>query len=110
MARRAGCRSAWSSRFVGARYRRNRGGRGEPGPHTLEITSSDPHHDSESKRLGYAEAGIEFYLLVDRSRQVTVLYSEPGEHDYDVVMSAPFGKTVVLPAPFNVELDTAEFR
>lgn len=74
-----------------------------------EITSSDPRHDRESKRLGYAQAGIPLYLLVDRDREMVVLFSEPDEDDYRITATVPFGKKLDLPKPFELSIDTGEF-
>lgn len=75
-----------------------------------EITSSDSTRDRKAKRIGYAEAGIPLYLLVDRDRELTVLYSEPEKGDYTITLAVPFGKKLALPTPLDLELETAEFE
>ncbi|WP_211258861.1 Uma2 family endonuclease [Spirillospora albida] len=75
----------------------------------VEVTSSKPDRDRETKRHCYARAGIPLYLLVDRSEDRVTLYSEPEGDDYPHVEVVPFGKALSLPEPFSVELDTSEF-
>lgn len=74
-----------------------------------EVTSTDPHHDRDIKRLGYAEAGIPLYLLVDRDHRETTLFSQPEGGDYRDVHTIAFGQKVALPEPFVLDLDTSEF-
>ncbi|KAB2351437.1 Uma2 family endonuclease [Actinomadura rudentiformis] len=77
----------------------------------LEITSSNPDRDRGVKRHCYAKAGIPLYLLVDRADQQTTLFSEPdvGREDYQADVRFPFGKPLLLPAPFDFSLDTSDF-
>jgi hypothetical protein len=71
----------------------------------VEITSSDPGADRDTKRRGYASAGIRFYLLVDREAKQTVLFSAPARGDYQTVSSRPITEPVDLPAPFGFSLE-----
>ncbi|MFV2178785.1 Uma2 family endonuclease [Actinomadura sp. LOL_016] len=75
----------------------------------VEVTSSRPEPDRKAKRYGYARASIPFYLLVDREERTTTLFSDPERGDYRHVDSVSFGKTLALPEPFGVDLDTSEF-
>ncbi|MFG2089860.1 Uma2 family endonuclease [Spirillospora sp. NPDC048824] len=75
----------------------------------VEVTSSRPTRDRQAKRTGYARAGIPFYLLVDREEGRTVLFSGPDGKDYGHTDQVPFGKTLPLPKPFEIDLDTSEF-
>jgi Uma2 family endonuclease len=65
--------------------------------------------DREAKRYGYARAGIPLYLLVDRQEQRVTLFSGPDGKDYEFSDRVPFGKAILLPEPFGIELETAEF-
>ena len=75
----------------------------------VEVTSSHPGRDRVGKRHGYARAGIPLYLLVDREERKVTLFATPEGDDYHSVNWAPFGQTVALPKPFDIELDTSEF-
>lgn len=78
----------------------------------VEITSKyNADVDRTWKRRGYAVAGVPLYLLVDRwSRPAAMtLLSEPDGTDYQQAVKVPFGESLVLPEPFNVEIDTSEF-
>ncbi|MEU7044145.1 Uma2 family endonuclease [Streptomyces varsoviensis] len=74
-----------------------------------EVTYCQPDRDRVAKRLSYARAGIPLYLLVDREKSTTVLFSEPKDGDYTETHLVPFGKPLPLPAPFSFDLDTSEF-
>lgn len=74
-----------------------------------EVTSSRPETDREVKRHAYAQAGIPLYLLADRQLRRITLFSDPRGDDYAGTASVPFGSSLVLPKPFDFELDTAEF-
>ena len=75
----------------------------------VEVTSSRPDLDRGSKRLGYALAGVPFYLLVDRERGHVTLFSGPLDDDYARYVAVAFGEKIELPEPFAFVLDTAEF-
>ncbi|MFD0063152.1 Uma2 family endonuclease [Streptomyces sp. NPDC056637] len=75
----------------------------------LEVTSTRPKADRETKRRCYAHGGIPLYLLVDRDASAVTLFSEPEGRDYLQSRTAPFGKPLPLPEPFGFDLDTAEF-
>lgn len=75
----------------------------------LEVTSSKPERDRETKRRCYAEAGIPLYLLVDRQHQTVSLFSGPRNDDYSEAAWVPVGKSLALPKPLDFELDTAQF-
>jgi Uma2 family endonuclease len=79
----------------------------------VEITSKKTANiDRTDKRKGYARSGVPLYLLVDRwSRPAEVtLLSEPSGEDYQQAVGVPFGESIMLPEPFNVEIDTSRFR
>lgn len=74
-----------------------------------EVPSSRADTDREVKRLGYADAEVPLYLLVDRGRQEVVLFSQPGAGDYRADVRVPFGSPLELPAPLSFTLETSEF-
>jgi Uma2 family endonuclease len=77
----------------------------------VEITSeSDADTDRTLKRRRYAEYGAPLYLLVDRQERSCTLHSAPGRLGYTEVKGPlPFGASVPLPDPFDLELDTSDF-
>ncbi|MER7766272.1 Uma2 family endonuclease [Kitasatospora sp. NPDC096140] len=76
----------------------------------LEVTSTNPVKDRESKRLGYAAAGVPCYLLIDRSEGTVTLFTDPKDGDYATLHETEFGRRIKLPAPFSFTLDTAPLR
>ena len=72
----------------------------------VEITTSNSHCDRDAKRRAYAAAGVPLFLLIDRQRFHSVLFSRPdGEaHDYQADVRVPFGSDLELPAPFSFTL------
>lgn len=75
----------------------------------LEVTSTRPHADREAKRRCYARGSIPLYLLVDREASSITLFSTPERDDYREQCTRPLGKPLSLPAPFDFDLDTADF-
>ncbi len=78
----------------------------------VEITSpSNARVDREEKRDAYAASGVALYLLVDRvgAHPAITLYAEPADGGYRRVVTVPFGESIHLPAPFDIELDTSQF-
>ncbi|MFW6724639.1 Uma2 family endonuclease [Streptomyces sp. MAR4 CNY-716] len=78
---------------------------------TVEVTSFDSDTDSRDRRekpSAYAAVGIPVHLLVDRSSCTVTVFTNPDtEHSwYQDAHTAPFGESVVLPDPVNIELDT----
>jgi Uma2 family endonuclease len=68
--------------------------------------------DREVKPRGCAQAGVPFYLLVDRFTQpMTIsLMSEPGEQGYrkaETVHAGPDGGKLHVPEPFGITIDAA---
>ncbi|MFJ6120116.1 Uma2 family endonuclease [Streptomyces sp. NPDC092129] len=75
----------------------------------LEVTSTRPKADRETKRRCYARGGIPLYLLLDREASSITLFSDPEKDDYRQHCTFPFGKPLALPEPFGFELDTTDF-
>ncbi|MEU9124096.1 Uma2 family endonuclease [Streptomyces sp. NPDC048506] len=79
----------------------------------VEVTSqSNASNDRIAKAAGYAKAGVPLYLLVDRwapAGPTITLYGEPTGDVYRVLQTVKFGDELVLPAPFEVALDTGAF-
>ncbi|MFE1750132.1 Uma2 family endonuclease [Streptomyces anandii] len=75
----------------------------------LEVTSTKPRADRETKRRCYARAGIPLHLLVDREEASVTLFSEPRGDEYRELCMRPFGKSLTLPEPFAFDLETADF-
>jgi Uma2 family endonuclease len=67
-----------------------------------------------NKWNGYARAEIPYYLLVDRSPKVAqaILFTIPDQPlgAYLHQETWEFGETIRLPEPFDIEIDTAEWK
>lgn len=65
------------------------------------------------KYRAYARAGVPMYLLLDRfdiRGAMATLFTEPNEDGtYKRSDPVPFGKPLLLPAPFDVTLPTDGF-
>ncbi|WP_411109496.1 Uma2 family endonuclease [Streptomyces sp. c-19] len=80
---------------------------------TVEVTSGDSdtgRRDRVEKPRAYAETGIPVYLLIDRTAGEVKVHSQPDGEQYEVVVTVPFGKTVTLPEPVGMELDTEPLK
>lgn len=80
----------------------------------VEITSKgNAREDRTKKYRAYARAGVSMYLLIDRfdtRGAMATLFTEPNEDGtYKRSDPVPFGKPLVLPAPFDVTLATESF-
>ncbi len=79
----------------------------------VEVTSqSNASHDRITKAAGYAQAGIPLYLLIDRwapGGPTVTLYGEPSGDVYRTLMAGKFGEAVMLPAPFELSIETSPF-
>ncbi|MER8182979.1 Uma2 family endonuclease [Kitasatospora sp. NPDC094015] len=79
----------------------------------VEVTSYDTdtdRRDRDEKPRAYAETGIPVYLLVDRDSCEVLVFSEPEDGTYVSLVRRPFGRTVVLPAPVGISLETEPFK
>ncbi|KUJ69782.1 restriction endonuclease [Streptomyces albus subsp. albus] len=79
----------------------------------VEVTSRSNARDDRTKKLwAYAHAPVPLYLLVDRWHEggpTVTLFSDPSGGVYQSSVQVPFGKSVELPEPFGIELDTSVF-
>ncbi|MFF4383259.1 Uma2 family endonuclease [Kitasatospora sp. NPDC092039] len=78
-----------------------------------EVTSYDSdtdRRDRVEKPRAYAEAGIPVYLLIDRDSAEVVVHSQPDGVRYETVRTVPFGRTVHLPDPVGISLDTEPLK
>ncbi len=75
----------------------------------VEVTSPSQSKRDYRKEAGYARCSIPTYLLVDRSREVCILYTEPGGDHYLTRHEIPFGKPVTLPLDPPVTVETSDF-
>ncbi|WP_236060003.1 Uma2 family endonuclease [Actinacidiphila acididurans] len=77
----------------------------------VEVTSeSNGDTNRVTKRRRYAEYGAPLHLLIDRRSRTSTLFSHPGPLGYTTAEGPhPFGTPIRLPAPFDMELDTAQF-
>ncbi|MFD7295985.1 Uma2 family endonuclease [Streptomyces sp. NPDC059897] len=79
----------------------------------LDATSHDAEtscRDRTEKPRLYAESGISVYLLIDRDTCEVKVHSQPDGVRYEQVVTVPFGKTVALPEPVGIELDTEPLK
>ncbi|MFF2124951.1 Uma2 family endonuclease [Streptomyces olivochromogenes] len=79
----------------------------------VEITSRDRdtnRRDRIDKPVGYAEADIPVYLLIDRDNNTVVVFSEPKDGRYQQSRSYAWGSTVELPSPVAITLKTEKLK
>ncbi|WP_328465729.1 Uma2 family endonuclease [Streptomyces sp. NBC_00448] len=77
----------------------------------VEVTLRDRdtnQRDRVDKPRAYAESGIPVYLLIDRDRREVSIHSDPQDGAYRDRHVVAFGKTVALPEPVGIELDTRQ--
>lgn len=79
----------------------------------VEVTSdSSVRRDRKTKLWSYAYGLVPIYMLVDRhdGHGTVTVYSEPdGNGRYAEHHSVEFGKLVLLPDPFDIEIETSRF-
>ncbi|MFD3524321.1 Uma2 family endonuclease [Streptomyces sp. NPDC058653] len=88
---------------------------GDPRPvlMAVEVTFYDSDTDARDrveKPRAYAETGIPVYLLIDRDSCEVTVYSEPDGVRYESARTVPFGKTVALPDPVGITLETERLK
>lgn len=79
----------------------------------VEVTSGDADTDQRDrveKPRAYAETGIPVYLLIDRDTCEVKVHSHPDGVRYEQVVTVPFGKSVTLPDPVGIELETEPLK
>ncbi|MDH6135426.1 Uma2 family endonuclease [Kitasatospora sp. MAA4] len=79
----------------------------------VEVTSYDSdtnQRDRVEKPRAYAETNIPVYLLIDRDACEITVRSQPGGVRYEWTQTLPFGRTVSLPSPVSVTLDTEPLK
>ncbi|MFP3989124.1 Uma2 family endonuclease [Streptomyces sp. E11-3] len=79
----------------------------------VEVTSRDSdtnQRDRVDKPRAYAESEIPVYLLIDRELHEVKVHSQPDGQRYEMVATVPFGKSVSLPDPVGMELDTEPLK
>ncbi|NYV75646.1 Uma2 family endonuclease [Streptomyces sp. UH6] len=59
---------------------------------------------------GRRRTGIPVYLLIDRDTCEVKVHSEPEGDRYTRQVVVPYGKTVTLPDPVGIELDTEPLK
>ncbi|NGO77789.1 Uma2 family endonuclease [Streptomyces sp. YC504] len=76
----------------------------------VEVTSYDSdtdRRDRKEKPLAYGEAGIPFYLLIDRDQCTVTLHSGPDpDGGYRDTHKVKFGGQLTIPDPVGITLDT----
>ncbi|MER6048937.1 Uma2 family endonuclease [Streptomyces sp. BHT-5-2] len=85
----------------------------EPVMMAVEVTSHDSdteQRDRVEKPRAYAETGIPLYLLIDRKSGQVSVYSEPDGERYEIVHTVPFGKSLHLPDPVGITLETEPLK
>lgn len=76
-----------------------------------ELTSEGTaDFDREDKVEVYGKAGVPVYVLVDMLKDRVTVYSKPAEGGYQCLTQIPFGDTVRVPAPFDCDLDTSDWK
>ncbi|WP_084655100.1 Uma2 family endonuclease [Nocardia altamirensis] len=79
----------------------------------VEVTSDDQdteRRDRQEKPRAYAETGVPVYLLIDRDSCEVTVHSAPHNGRYEQILKVPFGATVKIPDPVNVDLDTEPLK
>lgn len=79
----------------------------------VEVTSHDSdidQRDRVEKPRAYAKTGIPLYLLIDRQECQMVVYSEPDDGRYETVHTVQFGKSLHLPDPVGITLETEQLK
>lgn len=76
-----------------------------------EFTSrSTADFDRRDKVEVYGRAGVPVYVLVDMLETTVTVYSSPSDQGYRSHTQVKFGDKVQIPAPFDCELDTADWQ
>ncbi|MFD5701663.1 Uma2 family endonuclease [Streptomyces lasiicapitis] len=79
----------------------------------VEITSHDrdtDRRDRVDKPVGYAEADIPVYLLIDRGNNTLTVFSDPKDGRYQQAPTYPWGATIEFPALIGITLNTEKLK
>ena len=90
-----------------------RGGRTRPHPKlcalAVEVTSPGQAKRDYIKAEGYARCAIPVYLVVDQTRAMCVVFTEPMGSRYRTRHEVPYGDPLTLPLETPVTIETSEF-
>ncbi|MYZ38935.1 MULTISPECIES: Uma2 family endonuclease [unclassified Streptomyces] len=76
-----------------------------------ELTSASTRDaDLVDKVERYGKAGVPVYLLLDMQEDSATVFWSPTAKGYASHLTVPFGKEILMPAPFNCTLSTAGFQ
>ncbi|WP_399925336.1 Uma2 family endonuclease [Streptomyces kanamyceticus] len=76
-----------------------------------ELTSPSTRDDDLTDKVErYGKAGVPIYLLLDMQEEPATVYWSPTVKGYESHLTAPFGKTARVRAPFDCDLDTSGFQ
>ena len=79
----------------------------------VEVTTYDSGTDQRDRvenPRAYAESHLPIYLLIDRDSCEITIHSEPDGVRYKKTQTVPLGKTVTLPEPVSITLDTEPLK
>ncbi|MCX4636294.1 Uma2 family endonuclease [Streptomyces sp. RPA4-5] len=85
----------------------------EPVLMVVAVTSHDSDTDQRDrveKPRVYAETGVPLYLLVDREACQVSVRSEPDGGRYEIMHTVSFGKSLHLPDPVGITLETEQLK
>ncbi|MET8676182.1 Uma2 family endonuclease [Streptomyces sp. NPDC004647] len=84
---------------------------GEALSFVAELTSASTRDsDWDDKTPVYGKSGVPVYLLLDMQESAATLFWNPSAQGYGSRLTVPFGEKLHVPAPFDCELDTADFE
>jgi hypothetical protein len=74
------------------------------------VSDSSVDDDPTIKPKTYAAAGVPLCLVIDPFAKTVRLLSKPNAQTelYELQNEVPLGKTIELPEPWNVSLDTSK--
>ncbi len=70
----------------------------------LEVTSSNLGDDVRKKPLAYAGAGIPVYVIVDRTKRLLRVLTDPHDGEYRIHTIHRPGESFTLPASIGAEV------
>jgi Putative restriction endonuclease len=75
----------------------------------VEVTPPGQAERDYAKAAGYARSGVPVYLIVDRTRRICVVLTEPEGGAYKNRHEEPFGKAITLPLDQPVTIETSKY-